>query len=257
LWVGILGAGGHHQMGGGDGPDGDGLMDNGMHGAGPGMPFGMGMPGGLAAAAAGLRMGGGSSSGSVLLVSNLNEDKVTPDGLFTLFGVYGDVIRVKIMFNKKDNALVQFSDGNQANVAMTHLDKLKCWGKQIKVAPSKHAVVQMPKEGQPDAGLTKDFTNSPLHRFKKPNSKNHHNIFPPSATLHLSNIPPSTEEDALKELFVEHGEVVAFKFFMKDRKMALIQMGSIEEACQALMALHNFELASASHMRVSFTKSVI
>ena len=72
---------------------------------------------------------------------------------------------------------------------MTHLDKLKVWGKQIKCAPSKHAVVQMPKEGQPDAGLTKDYTNSPLHRFKKPNSKNHHNIFPPSATLHLSNIP--------------------------------------------------------------------
>jgi len=40
-----------------------------------------------------------------------------------------------------------------------------------------------------DAGLTKDYTNSPLHRFKKPNSKNYHNIFPPSATLHLSNIP--------------------------------------------------------------------
>jgi len=253
------GAGG--QLGGGDGPDGsDGLMDNGMHGAAPAMPFGLGMAGGLgaaAAAAAGLRLHGGSSGGSVLLVSNLNEDKVTPDALFTLFGVYGDVIRVKIMFNKKDNALIQFSDSSQAQCAMTHLDKLKVWGKQIKVAPSKHAVVQMPKEGQPDAGLTKDYTNSPLHRFKKPNSKNHHNIFPPSATLHLSNIPPTTEEDALKELFVEHGEVVAFKFFMKDRKMALIQMGSIEEACQALVGLHNFELANASHLRVSFTKSVI
>lgn len=33
--------------------------------------------------------------------------------------------------------------------ALTHLDRLKVWGKQIKVAPSKHSVVQMPKEGQP------------------------------------------------------------------------------------------------------------
>ena len=73
--------------------------------------------------------------------------------------------------------------------AMMHLDKIRLWGKQIKVAPSKHAVVQLPKEGQPDAGLTKDFSNSPLHRFKKPNSKNYQNIYPPSATLHLSNIP--------------------------------------------------------------------
>ena len=32
-----------------------------------------------------------------------------------IVGVYGDVIRVKIMFNKKDNALVQFADPSQAN----------------------------------------------------------------------------------------------------------------------------------------------
>jgi len=32
---------------------------------------------------------------------------------------------------------------------MANLDKLKLWGKQIKVTPSKHTVVQMPKEGQP------------------------------------------------------------------------------------------------------------
>lgn len=31
-------------------------------------------------------------------------------------GVYGDVIRVKIMFNKKENALIQMSDGTQAQL---------------------------------------------------------------------------------------------------------------------------------------------
>lgn len=34
-------------------------------------------------------------------------------------------------------------------VALTHLDKVKVYGKQIRVAPSRHQVVQMPKEGQP------------------------------------------------------------------------------------------------------------
>lgn len=29
-------------------------------------------------------------------------------------GVYGDVVRVKIMFNKKDTALIQFNDSQQA-----------------------------------------------------------------------------------------------------------------------------------------------
>lgn len=73
--------------------------------------------------------------------------------------------------------------------AMTHLDKLRLWGKAIRVMASKHQAVQLPKEGQPDAGLTRDYAQNPLHRFKKPGSKNYQNIYPPSATLHLSNIP--------------------------------------------------------------------
>jgi len=38
--------------------------------------------------------------------------------------------------------------------AMANLDKLKLWDKQIKVTPSKHTVVQMPKEGQPVSGIS-------------------------------------------------------------------------------------------------------
>lgn len=37
--------------------------------------------------------------------------------------------------------------------------------------------------------LTKDYTNSTLHRYQRTGSKNLSNIYPPSATLHLSNIP--------------------------------------------------------------------
>ena len=72
----------------------------------------------------------------------------------------------------------------------------------------------MPKEGQPDAGLTKDYSNSPLHRFKKPDSKNYQNIYPPSATLHLSNIPSTVGDEEITEAFKEKGfPVKAFKFF--------------------------------------------
>nr|BAE37269.1 unnamed protein product [Mus musculus] len=177
-----------------------------------------------AAAASRIAIPGLAGAGnSVLLVSNLNPERVTPQSLFILFGVYGDVQRVKILFNKKENALVQ-----------------------------------LPREGQEDQGLTKDYGSSPLHRFKKPGSKNFQNIFPPSATLHLSNIPPSVSEDDLKSLFSSNGGVVkGFKFFQKDRKMALIQMGSVEEAVQALIELHNHDLGENHHLRVSFSKSTI
>uniref|UniRef100_A0A2C9K9Y6 RRM domain-containing protein n=3 Tax=Biomphalaria TaxID=6525 RepID=A0A2C9K9Y6_BIOGL len=194
---------------------------------------------------------------AVILVSNLDEEMVTPDALFTLFGVYGDVHRVKVLFNKKDNALIQMADPHQAQLAITYLDKARVWGKQIRVAQSKHQLVQMPKEGQSDAGLTKDYVNSPLHRFKRPGSKNCQNIFPPSQVLHLSNIPAHVTEDNLTTWFSEHGAVKAFKFFPKDRKMALIQMNTVEEAIHALIAMHNYQMGESCHLRVSFSKSTI
>ncbi|XP_072049099.1 polypyrimidine tract-binding protein 2-like isoform X10 [Amphiura filiformis] len=194
----------------------------------------------------------------VLLVSNLNPELVTPQALFTLFGVYGDVQRVKILFEKRDNALIQMADGMQAQQALQHLNNnVKLYGKTLRVALSKHSMVQLPKEGQPDAGLTKDFTSSPLHRFKKPGSKNFQNIFAPSATLHLSNIPATITEEDLRSAFSEYGTVEGFKFFPKDRKMALIQMGSTEEAVHALIALHNKQLSESNHLRVSFSKSQV
>ncbi|XP_067886760.1 polypyrimidine tract-binding protein 3 isoform X2 [Heterodontus francisci] len=225
-----------------------------------GIPGGLGHLG-LPHGAVGGRLamhGIGPAANSVLLVSNLNPEKVSPHWLFILFGVYGDVHRVKILFNKKENALIQMADSNQAQLAMSHLNGQKVYGRVLRVTLSKHQMVQLPREGQEDQGLTKDYGSSPLHRFKKPGSKNFQNIFPPSSTLHLSNIPPSITEDDLKNLFESTGcSVKGFKFFLKDRKMALIQLDSLEEAIQALIDLHNHDLGENHHLRVSFSKSTI
>eukprot|EP00092_Neocalanus_flemingeri_P022376 GFUD01024269.1.p1 GENE.GFUD01024269.1~~GFUD01024269.1.p1 ORF type:complete len:552 (-),score=136.95 GFUD01024269.1:1351-3006(-) len=212
----------------------------------------------MAQAAVGRYPGGGGGQGCVLLVSNMSEDQTEPDHLFILFGVYGDVQRVKILFNKKDTALIQMAEPQQALLAINHLDKTKLWGKVIRVMHSKHTTVQLPKDGQPDAGLTKDYANSGLHRFKKPGSKNYQNIYPPSATLHLSNIPSQVEEEDLRKAFQAINLTVqAFKFFPKDRKMALVQLPTVDEAITALVKLHNYQLSETSHLRVSFSKSTI
>lgn len=88
-----------------------------------------------------------------------------------------------------------------------------------------------------------------------------------------------TEED-LRLLFSNTGGTVkAFKFFQwvegrggragprpdpdpdrfssRDRKMALIQMSTVEEAIQALIDLHNYNMGGNQHLRVSFSKSTI
>ncbi|OXB82664.1 UNVERIFIED_CONTAM: hypothetical protein H355_003959 [Colinus virginianus] len=142
---------------------------------------------------------------------------------------------------------------------ITNLNGQKIYGKFIRTTLSKHHNIQLPREGE-DSGLTKDYSNSPLHRFKNPCSKNFQNIFPPSATLHLSNIPPTVSFDDLKSLFARTGSTVkALKFFQvkKDCKMALIQLGSVEEAVHALIELHNYDLGENHHLRVSFSKSTI
>ncbi|OBS73465.1 hypothetical protein A6R68_15997 [Neotoma lepida] len=151
---------------------------------------------------------------AVLLVANLNPEKVTPQSLFILFGAYDNVQR------------------NQS--------------------------VQLPREGKEDQDLTKDYANSPLYRFKKPGSKNFQNIFLPAATLHLSNLPTSVLEEDLKKLFSSSGgSVKAFKFFPKDRKMAQIRMGLVEEAIQALVELHGHILDHSHYLRVSFSRMAI
>uniref|UniRef100_A0AAZ3NZQ7 RRM domain-containing protein n=1 Tax=Oncorhynchus tshawytscha TaxID=74940 RepID=A0AAZ3NZQ7_ONCTS len=170
---------------------------------------------------------------------------VTPQSLFTLFGVYGDAQRVKILYNKKDSALIQMADANQAQLAMSHLNGQKMHGKPIRVALSKHTSVQLPRDGLDDQGLTKDFTNSPLHRFKKP-------VYHLASTLH-----PDLRTEDLRLLFSNAGGTVnAFKFF-QDHKMALLQMSTVEEAIQGLIDLHNYNMGDNHHLRVSFSKSTI
>lgn len=59
--------------------------------------------------------------------------------------MYGDVIRVKILFNKKDNALVQMSDPTKAQLVINYLDKINLFGNVLKISLSKYLNVQMPK----------------------------------------------------------------------------------------------------------------
>lgn len=193
--------------------------------------------------------------GSVLLVSNLSEEDINCDDLFILFGHYGDVQRVKILYNKKDTALIQFTDANQASTAQQNLNNVTLYGKDMRVSRSKHDNVNMPKSEDEGKELTKDYSNSPLHRFKKPGSKNFQNIFPPIRTLHLSNIPEAVSEEELQALFSDHGAISNFRFFPKDRRMALMQLSSVEEAMICLIKLHNKKLNESSHLRVSFAKT--
>jgi RNA recognition motif-containing protein len=47
-------------------------------------------------------------------------------------------------------------------------------------------------------------------------------------------------EEELRHIFSQYGTIKRFKFFEKDRKMALIEMNTIEEAIAALIVMLSF-----------------
>lgn len=195
-------------------------------------------------------------AGCVLIVSNIEERIANVDGLFTLFGVYGDVRRIKILFNKKDMALIQMTEPWMVNMARQFLDRITVYGKQLRVSPSKHKEVEQTKKADSEgADLTQDFTDlNPAHRYKKQNSKNSSNIFAPSACLHIANIGDNAAEAEVQGPFEKYGSVAEFKFFHDSRKMAHITMSSVDEAIVALVNLHNYKICG-KFIRLSFAKT--
>ncbi|NXI53087.1 PTBP3 protein, partial [Chloroceryle aenea] len=191
----------------------------------------------------------------VILVSNLNAQAVTIDALFTLFGVYGNVQRVKIMFKIRENALVQMASTAQAHLAVSYLNGQTIYGRILHASLSKYQKVLLPGDEHQDQSLTKDYSKSHLHRFKKSSSKKLKNICPPTDTLHVSNILPSVTADNLKKLFTDLGSTVqTFRYLARDHRTALIQLGSVEEALEALIGLHNYNIGENHHLKISFTK---
>ena len=59
------------------------------------------------------------------MVSNIPDDMANPDSISNLFGHYGDVMKVKILHNKKDCALIQMSKPHQAALCRQFLDQQK------------------------------------------------------------------------------------------------------------------------------------
>lgn len=201
---------------------------------------------------------------TVLIVSNLDTTRVTPDGLFTLFGAYGDVVRVKILFNKPDTALIQFVNSQHCKTALENLNGCPLYGKAIACNYSHHTTISMPRPGVDSEAaqkLTKDYSGSALHRFRVADSKNYMHICPPSATLHVSNISSTSsnvnDEQELRKIFEQHGRIDAFKFLSNKesqsrKKMALVQMAALNDAVEALVNLHNARYGDLN-LRISFT----
>lgn len=143
----------------------------------------------------------------------------------------------------------------QATSALDHLDGVFIFGKKLRVDYSKHTNVSMPR-GEVDRfelENTRDFSNSALHRYRR---RSPLEAVSPCPLLHISGIPMDLQrrQNALVDLFAQFGFVADFHFIQKNTKMALVTMGSTDEAVMALLNLDNMAYPD-SHMRVSFSKA--
>eukprot|EP01006_Ploeotia_vitrea_P022216 TRINITY_DN54616_c0_g1_i1.p1 TRINITY_DN54616_c0_g1~~TRINITY_DN54616_c0_g1_i1.p1 ORF type:complete len:649 (-),score=19.63 TRINITY_DN54616_c0_g1_i1:106-2052(-) len=205
------------------------------------------------------------SKTKVLIVSNLADKDCTPQILFKLFGTCGDVMRVKILYKKRNTALIQFADEHQAEVALRNLNGVQLFNQPLSVSLSRLPEVPLPPQNEKESkygGLTEDFSHSKEHRFHRPGCKNATHIMAPTSMLHVSSLPKSITEEQLKTQFLRFGSVESVKWFNKDKapqsesikpvsptkpetKMCLLKMDSIPSAVTALVHLHGTKLTNS------------
>uniref|UniRef100_A0A0E0DRW9 RRM domain-containing protein n=1 Tax=Oryza meridionalis TaxID=40149 RepID=A0A0E0DRW9_9ORYZ len=189
----------------------------------------------------------GTNERCTLIVSNLNTDKINEDKLFNLFSLYGNIVRIKILRNKPDHALVEMADGFQAELAVHYLKGAVLFAKKLEVNYSKYPNIT----SAPDAH---DYTTSSLNRFNSNVIKNYRHCCAPTKMIHISALPQEITEDVILNHVSEHGSVVNTKLFeVNGKRQALIQFESEEEATEALVSKHATSL-EGNTIRISFSQ---
>nr|CAD1817973.1 unnamed protein product [Ananas comosus var. bracteatus] len=200
--------------------------------------FGGGLPPGIS----------GTNDRCTILATNLNTEKIDEDKLFNLFSLYGNIIRIKILRNKPDHALVQMADGFQAELAVHFLKGAMLFGKKIEVNFSKYPNITP----APD---TREFANSNLNRFSNNNAaKNYRYCCAPTKMIHVSALPQEITEDDVIAHLSEHGTIVNSKLFeVNGKKQALVLFENEEQATETLVCKHATSL-DRSVIRISFSQ---
>lgn len=190
----------------------------------------------------------GMNDRCTILVSNLNPDRIDEDKLFNLFSLYGNIVRIKLLRNKPDHALVQMSDGFQAELAVHFLKGAMLFGKRMDVNFSRYPNIT------PGAD-THEYLNSNLNRFNRNAAKNYRYCCSPTKMIHISTLPQDITEDDMLNHLEEHGTILNTKIFETNgKKQALVLFESEEQATEALVCKNATSLGG-SIIRISFSQS--
>ncbi|XP_064947396.1 polypyrimidine tract-binding protein homolog 3-like isoform X2 [Musa acuminata AAA Group] len=189
----------------------------------------------------------GTNDRCTLLATNLNPDKIDEDKLFNLFSIYGNIVRIKLLRNKPDHALVQMGDGFQAELAVHFLKGALLFGKRLELNFSKYPNIT-------PAADTHEYAGSSLNRFNNNAVKNYKYCCSPTKMIHLSSLPQDVSEEDIVTHLEEHGTIVNVKLFeVNGKKQALVLFEDEEQATEALVCKHANTI-DRSVIRISFSQ---
>lgn len=230
------------------------------------VPFGVQM---VRQAAAGAAAGGTTLGGvrTVVVVHGLRPD-LTSDQVFNVFGNFGNIVRIKQLPHKQNVRLIQFADALFADAAVRHLNDAPLYDAKLDVRFSVHpAIIASPADeamalADPSGAQYRDYTNSPLNRFRRNAAISAKIYCAPNETLHFTNMPPDADVESCFALFAARNapapmRVLLFENANATQRSGLIEFHSTGDAMSAVVLCNNVTLTSGVLFKLSFTTNHI
>lgn len=224
----------------------------------PGPPAGRGSHSGASATSAYVPGGGGR--GSIVRVLGLDPARATARRVFNVVCSYGNVRRILCRPPGSDpadggaaSALVEFEDATQAGGAASFLNGHVLFDRKLSLSVAEADRIDgapLPGEESDPLGVphVRDWVGSPHNRFRR--VEQFRNVFKPTSTLHVSNIPPAYQQDHLEAVIIGQGGARPSRVAWMDppggrftvgapRRVALVQFATDSEALESMMMANN------------------
>jgi hypothetical protein len=188
----------------------------------------------------------------VLLVTGLPPgERVTADGLFNLFSIYGCVARVRLVARPPGAALVAMTETANAAFAAAALDGVPVFGGKLTVEADRAERPGVPPlEAASDDGdgrATRDFLASSLNRFPR-NAVPAKQPFRPSATVYFVGAPTDDSSRVRAALTAAGAKPPTSVTFSApapsygDRRCGYAEYANVEDASETLIVANNLKI---------------
>ncbi|KAK3910742.1 Polypyrimidine tract-binding protein 1 [Frankliniella fusca] len=173
-----------------------------------------------------------------IYVSNLPND-ITTTELFKLFDLYGDIQTIKIVTN---HAHIEMKSMNDALNAIAKLNKIPWRGNSINVTSSRFQKIILSKQDLLE-NKGASYVNMSYTNLKKRINRSAN--LAPTKTIYVANILTTYPDQKLIKLF-EDNKIHVHGMTTKQSsttKCAFIKFQTIDQAINALVTMHNIEIA--------------